>query len=146
MKVTELQEGMLVRRAGSAHHTRWETVWRVQESSRDPKLVEVYFRGKGGRWLLVPANAEYEIRQASLPVLKSRRETIDTYDLSEAVEVKVLRGRGPETVPTNCIRVTCKDGKNEVMVWGPKPGGISGWLTLTEAEEDRILDGLGVKR
>lgn len=146
MKVTELQEGMLVRRAGSAHHTRWETVWRVQESSRDPKLVEVYFRGKGGRWRLVPANAEYEIRQASLPVLKSRRETIDTYDLSEAVEVKVLRGRGPETVPTNCIRVTCKDGKNEVMVWGPKPGGISGWLTLTEAEEDRILDGLGVKR
>lgn len=146
MKVTELREGMLVRRAGSAHHSRWNTVWRVQESSRDPKLVELYFKGMGGRWRLVPVDAEYEVRQASLPVVKSRRETIDTYDLSEAEMVTVLRGRGPETVPTNCIRVTCRDGKSAVHVWGPKPGDTRGWLSPTEQEEQRILDGLGVKR
>lgn len=147
VKASELQRGFAVRPAGSKGATKYRTVASVSPGN-EPGTVYVMWRGAGGREQRFRSDAEFETQPESLPVLKSRRKTIDTYDLKGAIEVEVYSGRGEGriTVETNCIRVTCENGKNTIHVYAPGHGqsGLF-WKDPTEAEHKRLADGLGVK-
>lgn len=148
MKASDLESGFAVRPSGSKAATKYKTVSRVSPGN-EPGTVYVMWRGEGGREQRFRSDAEFDVQPESLPVLKSRRKTIDTYDLKGAITVEVYsgRGRGPIIITTNCVQVVCENAKNTISVWysGVDVGERGRWMDPTEAEHKRLADGLGVK-